>query len=58
MICQFCVDDSGSNFSKTEVLETRMYWDPNDEIYYNERRRQCLACETRFATVERMVEDD
>jgi transcriptional regulator NrdR family protein len=52
------VDEGGNYFSKTEVLETRIYWDPNEEFYYNERRRRCLACETRFTTVERMVEDD
>lgn len=58
MICQFCVGEDGNYFSKTEVLETRIYWDPSEEFYYNERRRRCLACETRFTTVERMVEDD
>jgi transcriptional regulator NrdR family protein len=58
MICQFCVDDTGSYFSKTEVLETRQYLDPETDMLYNQRRRQCLSCDTRFNTVERMVEDD
>jgi transcriptional regulator NrdR family protein len=58
MICQFCVDDTGYYFSKTEVLETRQYLDPATDMLYNQRRRQCLSCDTRFTTVERMVEDD
>jgi transcriptional regulator NrdR family protein len=58
MICQHCVNEDGQYFSKTEVLETRQYLDPETEMLYNERRRQCLSCETRFTTVERMVEDD
>lgn len=58
MICMFCVDDKGEYFSKSEVLETRQFWDPNDDFYYNQRRRKCLSCETKFTTIERLAEDE
>jgi transcriptional regulator NrdR family protein len=58
MICQFCFNDDGHHFSRTEVLETRQYLDPASEMIYNQRRRQCLSCDARFNTVERVVEDD
>lgn len=58
MICQFCVNEDNEFSAKTEVLETRQYLDPETDMYYVERRRQCLECETRFTTVERVVEDD
>lgn len=57
MICPWCVAEN-NECQKTEVLETRQYWDPNDEQYYNERKRRCLNCSMKFTTAEKRVEDD
>ena len=52
MFCPFCTTGDGEG-KKTKVLETRMFWDPNGNYFYIERRRECTHCEERFTTKER-----
>ena len=51
MKCPFCVQPDGRAY-KTKVIETRNYWEPNEKVFYVERRRECVHCEERFTTKE------
>jgi len=53
MICISCEE------SKTEVVDSRHYKDPNKGYFYVERRRRCVnpECNFLFTTIEKSLRD-
>lgn len=51
MQCPYCTDQKGMGY-KTEVLDTRNYFDTSRRRFYTQRRRVCTHCQTKFKTLE------
>lgn len=45
MLCPSCEE-------RTKVLETRQFYDKDVGFYYLDRKRECLSCNERFASLE------